>query len=319
MSMNRVDFETADDLINYLLEDQEFRIRNVFDATSRGVNGRIFRGQPSITTQLLPSAHRHPSRFAHYVPQPPSPIPSAVEWNSLDSRARCLHLMGWMHAEVRAVHLFLEQADKLGLETPLDYQALYANQPTVDAVAKGEEGAWTRSFPEPAYLPAIAMAQHYGIPTRLLDFSESPLVAAYFAACEVSSALANHEATEAERLAIYVLDTRGLDRRFEGRIAVASAPRHRNHNLKAQSGLFVYLPRANEEFMNSGRWPSVDAVLASNGHQHRLKLLTLPALESDDLLRILRGHAISRHHLMPNLSNAAQAFNYERSLFKRDQ
>jgi hypothetical protein len=38
----------------------------------------------------------------------------------------------------------------------------------------------------------------------------------------------------------------------------------------------------------------------------RLDLLTLPARKSDDLLRLLRRHEITRHHLMPDLANAAR-------------
>src|SRR5215469_967721 len=41
--------------------------------------------------------------------------------------------------------------------------------------------------PEPSdYFGWLSLAQHYGLPTRLLDWSENPLVAAYFAVAEPS-------------------------------------------------------------------------------------------------------------------------------------
>lgn len=76
MAIRRKDFATAEELIAFLLEDKRFQPRTIFDATSRGVKGLIFRGQREVNEGLLPSAHRQPNRLGEYTPQPPGALPA---------------------------------------------------------------------------------------------------------------------------------------------------------------------------------------------------------------------------------------------------
>jgi hypothetical protein len=95
----------------------------------------------------------------------------------------------------------------------------------------------------------LALAQHHGLPTRLLDWTENPLVAAYFACQE----------NESEDGAIYMLQTSYVVRDYStSPFAIDQLSRYRPHHITkrivAQRGLFTLHPDPKQalELLNKG-------------------------------------------------------------------
>lgn len=143
-------------------------------------------------------------------------------------------------------------------------------------------------------------------------------MAAYFAAFGASKRfqICRQQSAEAD-IAIFILDRFSFGNSRE--VGVVAVPRHINDNLRAQHGIFVYLPKANQFFLEHGDWPSLeDGLKTTIAEDGGLDVVTLPADQADDLLIKLWRYDITRHHLMPTLDHAAKAFEYAQTLFLSD-
>ncbi len=156
-------------------------------------------------------------------------------------------------------------------------------------------------WPNEEILEVMALAQHHGVPTRLLDWSKRSFVAAYFSA---SSALENRSKWQPDdRLAVWALDIELIH--LYQNIDIVKIPGSASTNLAAQAGLFslhkqagvrgeVFVPVSMEcEFGNLPNSP--------------LYKITLPVSRAKDLLGICEKFGVMASTLFPGFDGAARA------------
>ncbi len=278
----------------------------------------IFRGHPNADWPLLPSAWRTVGR--------PEAITAAVHWATklipTDITVRQLEHTGTMpfppdfdvgaaraviiqaNAELALISDFVHRADTLGLYIP---------GPMPPEFHSGRIFEASRPISADDFIDLqfsdqqAALAQHHGVPTRLMDWTDDPLIAAFFA---VSSPPVG------SRVAVWALDE-PTSQHFEvetwpgvgWKLRILRPSRAPNPFLRAQLGVFtVCYGGGLHALVNKGAFPSLEefAAAAPSG-KTVLKKVTLPASFGQDALDRLERHHISRSALMPSLDNVARA------------
>ena len=156
--------------------------------------------------------------------------------------------------------------------------------------------------------PLLGLMQHYGVPTRLLDWSRQPLTAAFFSAdggAKIQSKSSN------EKIVVWALHyptlgvkTSSVKNSFSLRVIfVPSAP---NPNLAAQQGVFTLMhPRHTEE--EKGVYRALEDVFL-NPHKMKfrrdaefivLRKITVPVSEAKEVLRLLERFDITPSFIYP--------------------
>ena len=171
----------------------------------------------------------------------------------------------------------------------------------------------------------FALAQHYGIPTRLLDWSIRPFVATYFPTVKLAQARIEGKPVP-ERFAIWALSRRYIATvavHWSPGITIVSAPSVSNPNLRAQAALFTLvrwkMSRADQRYeipplekvlADSAEIPVPDQDEAFRVHPALVKF-TIPTREANTLLWRLAQLGVTAATIFPGHKGAADAL-YER-------
>ena len=226
--------------------------------------------------------------------------------------------------EGQLIRLFVLGVDEQGSDLPNEASFGIADWLELDKriqESTRQSGVW----PPAELQPLFALAQHYGVPTRLLDWSLQGKVAAYFAA--VSARRRERRGVPPASLAVWAYNDHaaqesGLWEGAETWPLVVRVPRFQNPNLNAQGGAFTLVANERLGAEAPARVPALDRLIAERARERTLAppkspvlhRLSLPLSQAGEALRRLRYERVSATHLFPGYDGVVEGIR-ERALW----
>ncbi len=266
----------------------------------------IFRGYAHDDWQLVPSALRTLERAKlHEIARTPAEVRERINTNIAQAIA-----------EVLILRDLERELDRSGLDVPV------AN-PSISRILALLEDDWTgRNDGTAVYWPRLecvqimSLAQHYRLPTRLLDWSFSAFIAAYFAADTEKLDVGDHSG----RASVWALNTTGMaagvSMRDAPNVRTIPVPRSTNPNFHAQNGIFTLQGPDGEVRLSLEQIICNPLELALEGANestqfppdHRfLRQFTFPRSLAGEALWLLEKEGVTAATLFPGHVGAAKA------------
>lgn len=298
------DFDSARDFFHFLLPTNK-----VWGHTTRAW---VFRGHRVADWPLMPSAFRQEAISAFI----------GREFKARLTADKQRMLEHWL------LLFFAKQAVRQGLalpEVPISVHRQWLRPYSGEALPVGDNGI-LKMFGEPSnpkgwppveLLPVLGLAQHHGVPTRLLDWSKNAMVAAYFASVDAARRVVTDG--DSGTLAVWALTALvEMDRANCRRphVDLVSPAPSDNDNLKAQEGVFTLVRDPNVDLAAEFKPIQLDVEVlkyaspASSGdgalYDERILKLTLPWSEAPRLLELIDAVGVSGATLFPGFGGVTR-------------
>lgn len=314
--VERVDFDNAEGLFRNLSPGDE---SYAFEA--RESPCVIFRGHTDCRYKLIPSALRETSggRLLHK-------LTFHRPRNEIESDCNLIQIL----RELAVLRQFFDVSDRIGLPLPEDSQELreeleftfYQLMRCRKRLEEGQESGIVVRWPNRSLWSLMGLAQHHGIPTRLLDWTRRAEVAMYFAAKD----RIGREDECSGRISVWALELTHLNEWYYQRaivkfehlaprlVDIVTAPRAGNQNLHAQSGVFTLFNHDSFQAAEKTDRRSLDEFLAEHEEEligakfnHPvLHHFTLASSECRALLHILEREGVTPATLFPGFDGVAE-------------
>ena len=249
----------------------------------------IYRGQENAEWGLIPSILRNKNRklFA-----------KILTGEKYDDQ---------IFTELILLRTFMTYCDAGGINIPND--SLEFRERNLNINKQDDYYLSRKKWPNEELFGFMALAQHHGVLTRLLDWSKNPYVAVYFTASRSLSSV--KECKGYQSLAIWALNIETIN--LYPRIKIISPPGSISHYLAAQSGLFTV--QIHEGIRDSSfEVINLESEFSSLPDTPLIKF-TVPIKECRRLLELCLEIGINGATLFPGADGAGRAVQDEINLW----
>lgn len=339
---------TAKSFLNYMRKSSDHWWK---DAESNTHCPWIFRGHWDADWKLKPTAGRdsleNNETFQKLVENIKVEAAASSDWQSFSDVSKEILSRQW--AQYTSLKAFLDLADELsfGISMRDDFIFNYLSQYSfVDLLSTQRLRFGSimhgHSIRHNGFNRiALALAQHHGVPTFLLDWTKNPLTACYFATTKPN----NIETKNG--LAIWALNTLSLPLCTSDlghdtccTISITDTFKSQNEFLSKQSGVFLEISGYEGVWRQRGAYPALEDIVSDFERENAieaielliekssksgpirpglkesylerfpdnltiLKKVVLTAEHQGELQDLLLKEGITKAHLMPNLDNIA--------------